>query len=74
MVRLLNGYSALMVACDAGSIYIEMTTGGVECSFLTPKAVSAHTTTGSVDVPDSDSGGSCEIKTTTGDIEVVIKQ
>ncbi len=63
-----------MEGCDAGSIFVKITTGDVECSFLTPKKVSAHSTTGKVSVPDFANGGSCEIKTTTGDIEVVIKE
>ena len=59
---------------DAGEIFIETDTGDVTGSLLTEKVVIAQTNTGSVDVPQSVAGGSCEIFTNTGDISVTIQQ
>lgn len=64
----------MMEACDGENITISLTTGDVECSFLTQKVVSAKSTTGKVSVPDAASGSSCKITTTTGNIEVAIKE
>lgn len=59
--------------CDAGTLYLHATTGDVTGTLLTPKVFSASATTGDVDVPDSSSGGRCEISVTTGDICVKIR-
>jgi len=58
---------------DAQTVKIETTSGDVECTFLTGKIYNYHTTSGSVRIPASDSnGGACDIKTTSGDIEIRI--
>lgn len=60
-------------ACDAADIKINTTTGDVEGSLLSEKIFVAETNTGKVNVPDSTSGGTCEIITCTGDIFVKTK-
>lgn len=57
--------------CDAGRLKIGTTSGEVEGTLLTPKAFSASTTSGKVDVPASVSGaGACDVRTVSGDIEL----
>ena len=56
--------------CDAGQISAHTTTGSITGTLLTGKAFTAHSTTGSVRVPDSTSGDPCELITTTGDIAI----
>ena len=58
---------------DAGEILIKTNTGDVEGSLLSEKTFITHTSTGDVDVPKGTTGGTCEITTTTGDIEISIK-
>lgn len=60
-------------ACDAAEIYIETDTGDVEGSLLSDKIFFTVTDTGRVDVPQSMSGGRCEIRTDTGDIRISVK-
>lgn len=60
--------------CDAGSICVEVVTGSVTGNFLTEKRFKTKTVTGSVRVPDSTTGATCEITTRTGDIRVEIKK
>lgn len=57
---------------DAGTIYIETTTGDVKGTLLTSKIFSVYTTTGSVKVPNTTTGGLCEIRTTTGSVNIQI--
>ena len=59
-------------ACDAAELNVKTTTGDVVGSLLTEKIFIVNTTTGDVNVPRTASGGICEIKTTTGDIEIEI--
>lgn len=61
-------------SCDASEIYIKTTTGDVEGSLLSGKTFTVNTTTGKKRVPSSTSGGKCEITTSTGDVEIMIKQ
>lgn len=58
--------------CDGGEIFIKSTTGDVTGTLRSFKVISAHTTTGKVDVPNCSSGGRCEINTSTGDIRISI--
>ena len=60
--------------CDARSLSIEATTGDIEGTLLSGKIFSASTTTGDVRVPSDSEGGSCKIKTTTGDIYIRIAE
>ena len=59
-------------ACDAEEIIIHTDTGDVTGTLLTPKIFQVETDTGRVDIPESGSGGKCQIKTDTGDIQVEI--
>lgn len=58
--------------CDAAIIEVETDTGDVKGSFLTDKVFTAETDTGRVDVPQSITGGRCDIETDTGDIVITI--
>ena len=58
---------------DAGSIYVRTSTGDVRGTLLSQKVFTTYTATGKVRVPNSNSGGSCEIKTSTGDINIKIE-
>jgi len=60
--------------CDAAEIFVKTDTGDVTGTLLSDKAFVVETATGSVDVPKTASGGKCEITTSTGDINVSIKQ
>lgn len=57
---------------DAAEIFVKTDTGDVMGSLLTAKVFITTTNTGSVHVPKSVSGGTCDIITDTGDIEVRI--
>ena len=56
--------------CDAGRIKVKTSTGDVSGTLCTEKVFLTDTSTGSVRVPKTASGGVCEIKTSTGDIEL----
>lgn len=58
---------------DASEIFIKTDTGSVEGSLLTAKVFIAKTDTGRISVPDTTSGGRCEITTDTGDIKITVK-
>lgn len=58
---------------DAAEILVETNTGDVTGTFLSEKTFFVETHTGSVDVPQSITGGRCEITTDTGDIELDIQ-
>lgn len=58
--------------CDAAELYIETDTGYVKGSLLSEKNFFAQSDTGRVDVPETMSGGKCEVKTDTGDIKLTI--
>ncbi len=60
--------------CDAAEIYVETDTGDVRGSLLTDKIFIVQADTGNVDVPKTVTGGKCEITTSTGDINISIKQ
>ena len=59
-------------ACDAAEITARTDTGSVKGSLLTGKTFSAHSGTGSVDVPESAAGGRCEVSTDTGSIRIEV--
>ncbi|MBO4411280.1 MAG: DUF4097 family beta strand repeat protein [Lachnospiraceae bacterium] len=54
--------------CDASTVQVRTSTGDVTGSFLTAKLFSVKTSTGKVRVPETHSGGTCEITTGTGNI------
>jgi len=58
--------------CDAASIDANTDTGSISGSLLSEKVFIAHTDTGSVDVPKTVSGGTCELTSGTGDIKIRI--
>ena len=58
---------------DAAETLVETDTGDVTGTFLSEKIFFVETDTGSVDVPESITGGRCEITTDTGDIELDIQ-
>lgn len=60
--------------CDGGTIKIETTSGSVKGTILSDKIFIADSTSGSVRVPRSAVGGECEITTTSGSINLEIKQ
>lgn len=56
--------------CDAGQITVTTSTGDVTGTLRTEKVFVTKTSTGDVKVPESISGGICEISTSTGDIAI----
>lgn len=58
--------------CDAAKICVKTSTGDVTGTLLSGKDFDTDTSTGEVDVPSSSSGGTCRIRTSTGDIEISI--
>ncbi len=58
--------------CDADSIDIETDTGNVTGTLLSPKIFVTKTSTGKVQVPNTTTGGTCNIKTSTGNIKITI--
>lgn len=60
-------------SCDAAEIFIETSTGHVKGSLLSDKVFIARTDTGKVDVPNTVTGGRCEIITDTGNIKITIQ-
>ena len=59
-------------SCDAVEIFVKTDTGDVTGSLLSNKVFITETDTGSVSVPNSDTGGRCEITTDTGDIKIKV--
>ncbi len=60
------------VDVDAAEIFIETDTGDVDGNLLTDKVFIVNSDTGEIDVPNSITGGRCEITTDTGDIKITI--
>ena len=58
--------------CDAEEISLSTDTGDVNGTLLSEKIFIAKTSTGSIDVPETRSGGICEIATGTGSIHISI--
>lgn len=58
---------------DADEIKLNSDTGNISGSFLSDKIFAVQSKMGNVDVPESFSGGKCEISTDTGDIKIEIK-
>ena len=58
-----------LTACDAAGLSVQTDTGDVTGSLLTDKVFLTDTAAGTVDVPNSTTGGPCEIRTATGDIQ-----
>ena len=62
----------ILEASDAIEIFITTDTGDVKGSLLTDKVFITKTNTGRINVPNSITGGRCEITTNTGDIKISI--
>ena len=60
-------------ASDAGEIIVHTDTGHVKGSLLTDKVFIARTDTGKVNVPETETGGKCEISTDTGNIKITVE-
>ena len=60
-------------SCDAAEITVKTTTGDVTGTLLSDMVFIVNTSTGDVNVPKTTSGGKCEITTSTGDIQIDIK-
>ena len=58
--------------CDGAELFVKTGTGDVEGSLLSDKVFFAESDTGSIDVPKTTVGGTCEISTDTGDIHMEI--
>ena len=58
--------------CDAAAIRVKTSTGDVTGTLLTDKVFWPKSSSGDVEVPDTKSGGDCEITTSTGDIRIHI--
>ena len=59
---------------DASEIFVKTDTGDVSGTLLTDKVFITETDTGKIKVPNSISGGRCEITTDTGDIIISVAQ
>ncbi len=57
---------------DAPEIHVETNTGDVTGTLLTPKIFEADSDTGKVQLPRSEPGGRCELKSDTGDFKLEI--
>ena len=57
---------------DAAEIFVQTDTGNVTGTLLSEKVFITQTDTGRVRVPNTASGGTCEIRTDTGDIKLDI--
>ncbi len=60
--------------CDAAELLLQTDTGDVAGSLLTDKVFITKTDTGRISVPNSITGGRCEITTDTGDIKITIRK
>lgn len=58
--------------CDGGEVFVKNSTGDIEGNFLTGKYFAAKSSTGDVEVPESVTGGRCELTTATGNISITI--
>lgn len=56
--------------CDAGELAVKTSTGDVTGSLLSDKIFITKSSTGSIHVPETTSGGICRITTSTGDVKI----
>ena len=57
---------------DAAEIIINTSTGDVSGTLLSDKVYIIRTSTGKIDVPDTITGGRCQITTSTGDVKISV--
>lgn len=62
--------SVSFTCSDASSIHAETSTGGIYMSLLSEKSFDADSSTGSVSVPNNNSGAKCYLRSSTGSIKV----
>lgn len=60
--------------CDATELSVSTDTGDVRGSLLSEKVFIAAADTGKIDVPNTVTGGKCQITTDTGDIVITIEE
>ena len=58
---------------DASNIYIDLSTGNVKGTILSNKIFNAKSQTGSVNVPETYTGGICKITVSSGNINIRYK-
>ncbi len=70
-----SGKSGNLTFTDFDASYIDIitTSGNVDCALRTGKRFDVASERGDVEIPDSEDGGQCRIRTSTGDIKVSIK-
>lgn len=61
-----------LTLCDAAELWLETSTGDIKGSLLSDKVFITNTDTGRVNVPQTATGGRCEIITDTGNITMSI--
>ena len=61
-------------SCDAGEIFIKTSTGDIKGTLLSEKVFFYDTDTGRVDLPQTVTGGKCELTTNTGDIKIALNK
>lgn len=59
--------------CDADSLKLETVNGNVTGNLLSEKVFTIAAETGNIDVPGTESGGSCEITTVHGNVEITVQ-
>ena len=59
---------------DGGEIIIKTSTGDIKGSLLSDKVFITNADTGSVNVPETTTGGKCQLTTDTGDIRIKIEK
>lgn len=59
--------------CDAAELLIKTDTGSVTGSLLSEKIFIARSSSGSIHVPETTTGGKCSVTTTTGDIRITVE-
>lgn len=57
-----------LTGCDASSLRLQSISGDISGSLLSSKMFSTHTTSGDVSVPQSATGGTCDVTTVSGSI------
>ncbi len=65
--------SVRLDSCDANKIKVKTNTGSIVGTLLSDKIFFAKSAVGNVDVPKTTSGGTCELVTDTGNIQIEIK-
>lgn len=58
--------------CDAAGIFLKTTTGNINGRLLSDKIFTVESHTGKIEVPQTVTGGKCDITTDTGDVKIEI--